>query len=133
MINLDDPRLTAYALGELDDAERGEVESALATSPELQAEVESIRQAAALFDTSLQAEAGPTLTEAQRLAIHEQASAGSVELANRTTVAKKIAWRRAFIAFAATGIAVSLLATFLLPAVHTARRASRGVADSTRP
>ena len=42
-ITIDDPRLTAYALNELDPADRSEVEKALADTPELKHEVESIR------------------------------------------------------------------------------------------
>ena len=39
-----DPRLTAYALGELDEAERRTVEEELVTRPELREEVEAIRR-----------------------------------------------------------------------------------------
>ena len=35
-INLDDPKLTAYALDELSGAEKAEIETALAASPEAQ-------------------------------------------------------------------------------------------------
>jgi len=129
MINSDDPRLTAYALGELDDAERSEVESALATSPELQAEVESIRQTAALFDTSLQADSGPALTEQQRLAIQEQFVAGSIALAGHTTHAKGRRWHRYTVPVAATGIVASLLIAILLPTVQSALESARRVAD----
>ena len=41
-LTIDDPKLTAYALGELDAAERADIERVLAQSPELQAEVEAI-------------------------------------------------------------------------------------------
>lgn len=43
---LDDPRLTAYALGELDETERGEVERLLEESPDARREVEEIRRLA---------------------------------------------------------------------------------------
>ncbi len=42
----EDPRLTAFALGELPEAEAREIEEALAASESLQAEVEAIRQTA---------------------------------------------------------------------------------------
>ena len=46
-ISKTDPRLTAYAFGEIDDTnERTEIEQAIAADPELQAEVENIRSMA---------------------------------------------------------------------------------------
>src|SRR4051812_10197641 len=42
----DDPRLTAYALGELKGDERDEMERLIARSPAAKAEVEAIRQVA---------------------------------------------------------------------------------------
>ena len=46
-ISTDDPKLTAYALGELGEGEHREIERQLARSPELRAAVEEIRAAAA--------------------------------------------------------------------------------------
>jgi Ca-activated chloride channel family protein len=46
-LSADDPRLTAYALGELEGAERAEVEKALQNDPAAQAIVEEIRRTAA--------------------------------------------------------------------------------------
>ena len=43
-INLDDPKLTAYALDELSDVEKPEMEKAIAQSPEAQAYVEQLRE-----------------------------------------------------------------------------------------
>lgn len=131
MINSDDPRLTAYVLGELDDAERAEIAVALAASPELQAEVDSIRQAAELFDDSLRFDASRGLTEAQRLAIQEQSSVAVVELADRSAAPKQTSWRRAIIALSTGGIAASILAAFLLPSIQSAREASRRIAAHT--
>ena len=42
-LDIDDPRLTAFALGELPEAERPEIETALADHPDLAREVEQIR------------------------------------------------------------------------------------------
>ncbi len=42
-INLDDPKLTAYALDELSGAEKTEMESAVADSPEAQEFVKEVR------------------------------------------------------------------------------------------
>ena len=111
MINSDDPRLTAYVFGELDDADRSEVESALAESPELQAEVDSIRQTAALLEDGLQTESAPALTDSQRAAIHEESSAPSVELADRSKDRKHGRRRR----YAAAITMAGILALFLVP------------------
>ncbi|HVU31982.1 MAG TPA: von Willebrand factor type A domain-containing protein [Opitutaceae bacterium] len=52
----DDPRLTAYALGELHGDERAAVEAALRTDPAARAVVEQIRQFGAQLETALAAE-----------------------------------------------------------------------------
>ncbi|MBM3890051.1 MAG: hypothetical protein FJ388_13120, partial [Verrucomicrobia bacterium] len=54
-----DPRLTNYALGELDETERAAVEAALANSPECRCVVDEIRGTAGLLTTALQAEPCP--------------------------------------------------------------------------
>ena len=48
-MNIDDPKLTAYALGELRTGERREIERELARSAELRAAVEEIRAAATML------------------------------------------------------------------------------------
>jgi Ca-activated chloride channel homolog len=69
-INLDDPRLTAYALGELDEAARAGVEQMLAETPEARQAVEEIRQMADLMTRRLQEDPqSVSLTAAQRTAI----------------------------------------------------------------
>jgi hypothetical protein len=55
-LNADDPRLTAYALGELDAAEQKQVEAAIASDPALQTLVDEIRAAAAQLATALKCE-----------------------------------------------------------------------------
>ena len=45
-MNLDDPKLTAYALGELDELERSTIAHAVAESPEAQVLVNEIRELA---------------------------------------------------------------------------------------
>lgn len=62
-----DPRLTAYALGEIEDVkERKEIEAAIAESPELQKAVEDIRMMGALLEESLEAETAPDLSEFEK-------------------------------------------------------------------
>lgn len=60
----EDPRITAYALGEIEDpAEREEIEAAVAATPELQEAVASIRDMGDLLGSSLASEAAPELSE----------------------------------------------------------------------
>jgi Ca-activated chloride channel family protein len=73
-IDENDPRLTAYALGDLDDAERTQVESELADSPEAREAVEDIRRTADLLQQELQAEPAAAMSHDQRCAIDAQTS-----------------------------------------------------------
>jgi Ca-activated chloride channel family protein len=68
-IHPDDPRLTAYVLGELDEHERRAVESAMTEDASVRAEVEQIRAAAAFLTEELAADAPAALTAAQKAAI----------------------------------------------------------------
>jgi hypothetical protein len=61
-----DPRLTAYALGELDEAERREVEALLADDEQARQAVEEIRHLAGMLTDELAAEPAPKLTGKQR-------------------------------------------------------------------
>jgi hypothetical protein len=58
----DDPRLTAYALGELDEADRADLERELAVSPELRAELDRIRDVAGLMILALATESREAFT-----------------------------------------------------------------------
>ncbi len=62
----DNPRLTAYALGELDPTETAAIEQQLKNDASLRQAVEEIRQAASMLRAELAGEAGPGLTELQR-------------------------------------------------------------------
>ena len=64
--NPDDPRLTAYALGELDETERQEVEALLKESPEARRAVEEARQTATLLTEEMKKETCPELTAERR-------------------------------------------------------------------
>src|SRR5262249_3537461 len=68
-LHADDPRLTAYALGELDPTEQETVERLIADSPEAQNAVREIRELAGLLATERQPEPAPALTTEQRNAI----------------------------------------------------------------
>lgn len=63
----EDPRLTAYALGEIEDeSERLEIEAAVNASPELQQVVAAIQNLGNMLGTSLAAESAPELSEFEK-------------------------------------------------------------------
>jgi Ca-activated chloride channel family protein len=55
-MNLDDPKLTAYALDELSDPEKSAVEAAIAESPEARARVDELRELSTLLKSEYDAE-----------------------------------------------------------------------------
>ena len=65
----DDPRLLAYALGELDSAERAEVEALVTKDPELQKLVAEYRELAGTLTDEFAQEPQPKLTPEQRRAV----------------------------------------------------------------
>ena len=82
----DDATLTAFALGEMDDAERAEFEARLAADPALREQVEEIRGVAAALERELAREEAPELTALQRAQIDAAAAGKSRRSARlRTT------------------------------------------------
>ena len=80
----DDPKLTAYALDELDPADRAEVEQLLRENPEALAEVEDTERLAARLRRELRAEPAAPLTAEQRdevlaVAVGEICDSGDVD------------------------------------------------------
>ena len=71
-IHADDPRLTAYALGELESDAREAIEKELERNPEARRAVEEIRAAGERLAATLGEETGPALTGAQRQAIEAE-------------------------------------------------------------
>ncbi len=65
--------LTAYVLGELDDAERAAIEEALEHDETVQAVVAELRETANFARTALQPESAPSLTDDQRKAVLDRA------------------------------------------------------------
>lgn len=68
-VNPDDPRLTAYSLGELDAADRKVIEAELEGVAECRRELEEIARTVSVLNAELAAEPLPTLTYAQQLVI----------------------------------------------------------------
>jgi hypothetical protein len=78
-IDADDPRLTAYALGELDDpAEIAEIEASLAESGDLRQYVDEIRATGDLLAGHLKAEPVPGLRVAHLDAIEGQLAPATI-------------------------------------------------------
>ena len=73
----DDPRLAAYVLGEVDDAERAAIAEQLAGNPDLQAVVDGLSETARVLTDGLAAEAAVGLTERQRESILQAADDGA--------------------------------------------------------
>lgn len=88
LINKDDPRLTAYALGELAGDEFFAVEAAVEADPELRQEVEAIREMAGLLAESLRNE---PLAEAARVKPAAKRSVLRIALYSATGLAAAVA------------------------------------------
>jgi Ca-activated chloride channel homolog len=73
MMDRNDPRLTAYALGEMDAQERAEFERILETDPAARAEVEAIRALGGKLAVELADAPAPALTVAQRASVAKAA------------------------------------------------------------
>lgn len=65
-MKLDEPKLTAYALGELDNDERRAIEVELDQSPEAREFVDETRDFAEVLSRELKAAPAATLTDGQR-------------------------------------------------------------------
>ena len=74
-INPNDPKWTAYVLGELDEADRAAVERLLESSAEARALVNELKLAASAIDDALRSGSPELLTAAQRAAVRDAANA----------------------------------------------------------
>ena len=75
--NIDDPKLTAFVLGEMDEAERAEFQEQLDANGGLKSAVDELREFTDLLGNSLTGEAAPTLTREQRQQIRSAAQSGA--------------------------------------------------------
>lgn len=71
--NPDDPRLTAFVLGELDDLEHAEIQNLISSSGDARQFVDDLRSTIDVLSDGLQAEPAPSLTEQQRAALAQAA------------------------------------------------------------
>ena len=123
-INPDDPKWTAYVLGELDDSERAAVELELEESEEARTLVEELRFAVQLTKTELrEAVAVTPLTQQQRDAINASAEARQTR---RWLRMPRAVWATGL---AAAGIAVLIVTVTVVPLFR--RQDIQGVSTPT--
>jgi len=90
-LSINDPRLTAYALGEIEDArECKEIEEAISQSGELQKFVQDIRQMGDQLTMELSNEASPELSEIEKARM--ETATVSEKHSNRSILNKIISW-----------------------------------------
>ncbi len=125
-ITPDDPKLTAYALDELDPAERAEVEAFLKTSDEARREVEDIRRMSQLLTHELRGEACPMLSAEQKQVIENK-------LEETSSNVIQFPWRRVF-ALAGLAAAACVMVGLVVPAYQKSyqRRMSSVVLNEAR-
>ncbi|MBI2947412.1 MAG: von Willebrand factor type A domain-containing protein [Verrucomicrobia bacterium] len=125
-IDPDDPNLSAYALGELDEPARAEIEQAVNESLACRQVVEEVQQAAALLAQELGQETCASLSEEQRQILREAAK--SEAIGTETTAEPEIVvrgpWRR-FLSWgwlaAAACLVLLFAASFFLPGLSKAK------------
>ncbi|NOX57779.1 MAG: hypothetical protein GXP29_02845, partial [Planctomycetes bacterium] len=103
-INTDDPRFTAYALGELGEKESAEIKAALYNSPEAQRTVDGIRETAQLLKQSMDDEPMVGLTENHRRTVEARIDESSKKVAS---AALPSSFRKAL--WISSGLAASVL------------------------
>ncbi len=115
-MNTDDPKFTAYALDELDPAERAEIEQLLRDNPAAAAELEATRTVAAQLRTRLQAERAEGLHPAQRAEV--LASVATETPRNVIAFSRRAAAWSALAASVVIGVGLALL----FPALNRAQK-----------
>ena len=120
-INYDDPKWTAYVLGELSESERAMLESELESSEEAREYVRELRDAASLMKEGLAAHPDPALTREQRASVQQAALPRPV----RRWFVPSLAWAAGL--GAGLAAAVLLIATFTVPTLLRSRQAAQEV------
>lgn len=118
----DDPKLTAYVLGELDDNERADVESLLESNAEARSVVEEIRETAKLLETELASEVALGLSDGQREVIETKAAEINGR-ADSSPLMTSSFWRRYRVPLALAASIVFVVGTLsvMIPSVQRAR------------
>jgi len=122
-LNLDDPILTAYALGELEPTAAGAIEKQLAEDPAAQQYVAETRAFGKALEAELASECAPGLTEVQKETIAGHAGKTTRAAAPLPARALRASWfARGVAGFAVAAVMVSLLGT--MTAVRRKSRSS---------
>lgn len=116
MMTLDknDPRLTAYALSELDGDDRAELEAALAESPDARDEIESIRQLAGNLTEAYAAEPSLGLDRLRKQEVEGRTT-------NRHGVARNHPIKRYLPMALAASLLIAASAAVIMPSLKKAR------------
>lgn len=120
VFNPEDPRLTSFVLGEIDDSDRAEIEQLLETSEEAQAAVKEIEETIGVLKEGLASEPTPELTAEQRAVVEEQLAGSTMAVSAGASPQRpgarfgKVAGAVASVA--ALGLVVTLAAPQLQPA-----------------
>jgi Ca-activated chloride channel family protein len=107
-IDRDNPKWTAYVLGELDASERAALESELESSEEAREFVQELRVAALMMKDGLAAHADATLTPEQRFSIQAASSASAARPQVRRWFGRALAWTGGLAAAAVVIAAISI-------------------------
>jgi len=121
--NPEDPRLTAFVLGEIDDSDRAEIEQLLETSPEAQAAVKEIEETIGVLREGLASEPIPELTAEQRAAVEEQLAGATIAAAPELAVKRPSARFGKLAGTIASVAALGLVVTLAAPQLQPAREA----------
>jgi len=135
--NWDDPKLTAYALGELEAEERATIEAFLANSPEARRRVDEIHQAVQQLETELRKESCPVLTAKQTKAIENELvdrkenATTSTQRDTRSWFVQLIPSFRLVEVIVVVGV-IALLAALFLPSLAASKRKAQSVLMDSR-
>jgi len=113
----DDPKLTAYAFGELPEAERKGIEERLARDPEARKTVEELRRFGKTLAEELKEEPASVLTPAQRARVLGM---------TRKSCRPVMVVLRPVLALAACAVLAAAIWSFFFPVVRRARRPEGG-------
>ena len=134
--NPEDPRLTSFVLGEIDDSDRAEIEQLLETSPEAQAAVKEIEETIGVLKEGLASEPTPELTAEQRATVEEQL-AGPTLVPTSEPEAPRRSKSGKFVGGLLSLAALGVMAAFVVPKIDDGaplrQLMSSNVADTSEP
>jgi Ca-activated chloride channel homolog len=130
---IDEAQLTAYALGQLDDAERAAVEDVLARSPGLRQRADEIAAMAEHVRRAYEQSPSPAPSAALRDQVERELAAVKMPAAVEVRPARSFVRRPWFWMATTAAVCLVVCSTLLLPQVQDARNEARQVACSSGP